>query len=54
VQQLELTLENERIKLQAAEMILQDVLRECETPAVVPELLKLIDICDEGAISEDE
>ncbi|KAJ7677967.1 hypothetical protein DFH06DRAFT_1167506 [Mycena polygramma] len=53
-QQLELTLEKERAKLQVAEKILEDVLRECETPAIVPELLKLAEMFDEDAMSEDE
>ncbi|KAJ6551198.1 hypothetical protein B0H19DRAFT_164012 [Mycena capillaripes] len=54
VQELELILETERTKLQAAETILADVLRECETPVVVPELLKLAEMWDdpECAISE--
>ncbi|KAJ6498567.1 hypothetical protein C8R47DRAFT_1112121 [Mycena vitilis] len=53
-QQLELALENERAKLQIAEKILEDVLRECETPAIVPELLKLTEMFDEDGVSEDE
>ncbi|KAF7324816.1 Glycoside hydrolase family 1 protein [Mycena kentingensis (nom. inval.)] len=31
----------ERAKLQSAETTLQDVLRECENPVVVPELVRL-------------
>jgi hypothetical protein len=44
---MELNVEEERIKLKMAEEILQDVLRECETPAVVPELLKLVRTWDD-------
>lgn len=39
---MELCVEEEHLKLKMAEEILEDVLRECETPAVIPELLKLM------------
>ncbi|KAJ7251131.1 hypothetical protein B0H12DRAFT_649579 [Mycena haematopus] len=54
--QLELKLENERTKLQSVEKLLEDVLRECETPVVVPELRKLAEMCggDEYTMSEDK
>ncbi|KAJ6482511.1 hypothetical protein C8R45DRAFT_1215285 [Mycena sanguinolenta] len=56
ISQLEATLETERTKLHAIEMLFEDVLRECETPVLVPELLKLAEMCggDECAMSEDE
>ncbi|KAJ7843118.1 hypothetical protein B0H14DRAFT_3456424 [Mycena olivaceomarginata] len=44
---LGLTLVNERTKLEAAAKLLEDVLRECENPVVVPELLKLAEMYDE-------
>ncbi|KAF7369197.1 Glycoside hydrolase family 1 protein [Mycena venus] len=45
IRELEQTLESERSKLQTAEKALGDVLRECETPVIVPELLKLVEMC---------
>ncbi|KAJ7097607.1 hypothetical protein C8R44DRAFT_811778 [Mycena epipterygia] len=42
LRQMELCIEEEHLKLKMAETILEDVLRECETPVVVPELLKLV------------
>ncbi|KAJ7220654.1 hypothetical protein GGX14DRAFT_559443 [Mycena pura] len=45
-EQMEL-IEEERVKLHMTEKILEDVLRECETPVVVPELLKLVQAWDE-------
>lgn len=55
IRQLELKVEQELIKLKMAEAILKDVLRECETPVVVPELLELVrlwDECDSASSSD--
>ncbi|KAJ7489175.1 hypothetical protein FB451DRAFT_1390349 [Mycena latifolia] len=50
VQEMELIIEHERIKLKLAEMILEDVLRECATPVVIPELLKMMESGDKCGI----
>ncbi|KAF8201334.1 hypothetical protein K438DRAFT_1965833 [Mycena galopus ATCC 62051] len=47
IRQLELTLEDERSKCHTVEKLLEDMLRECETPVVVPQLIKLAEMCDE-------
>ncbi|KAJ7705593.1 hypothetical protein B0H17DRAFT_1193248 [Mycena rosella] len=49
VRQMELIMAHERAKLKLAEKILEDVLRECDTPVVIPELLKLVLSRDECA-----
>ncbi|KAJ7489183.1 hypothetical protein FB451DRAFT_1223993 [Mycena latifolia] len=47
IKEKELIIERERIKLKMAEKTLQDVLRECETPVVIPELLRMVELEDE-------
>ncbi|KAJ6598235.1 hypothetical protein DFH09DRAFT_1356557 [Mycena vulgaris] len=43
VRQMKVTIQQERTKLKMAEKILEDVLRECDTPMVIPELLKMVE-----------
>ncbi|KAJ7934400.1 hypothetical protein B0H13DRAFT_2305823 [Mycena leptocephala] len=47
VRRMGLEVEEERVRLKTAEGILADVLRECETPMVVPELLKIVRLWEE-------